>query len=270
MSVRIDDDIGLPSEKSKLRRELGRLDTILFLMSAMVVVDTIGAIAIGRAQAFTWLVVLFVTFFIPSALASAELGAALPDEGGAYVWVRTAFGRYAGSLTSLLYWAGTPMWLGGSVTIVAITVVERSSSPLDVAGKLAFGAVFVGVATFGAVIPLRYGKWIPSSGAIGQIVLLGVFTVSVVAFGVAQLYHGVAIGDFVPSASTFIAVVPILLYSFVGIELPSTAGEEMVDPRRTSRPRSSGPASPRRFSMGSRSSLCSWSCRRTRSPRSTA
>ena len=112
-----------------------RLDTVLFLMSAMVVVDTIGAIAIGRAQAFTWLVVLFVTFFIPSALASAELGAALPDEGGAYVWVRTAFGRFAGAVTSLLYWAGTPMWLGGSVTVVAITVFERSFAPLDVVGS---------------------------------------------------------------------------------------------------------------------------------------
>jgi amino acid transporter len=43
-----------------------------------------------------------------------ELGAAIPDEGGAYVWVRTAFGRFAGALTSLLSWAGTPMWLGGS------------------------------------------------------------------------------------------------------------------------------------------------------------
>jgi len=30
----------------------------------------------------------------------------------------------------------------------------------------------------------------------------------------------------------FIAIVPVLLYSFVGIELPATAGEEMVDPRR--------------------------------------
>ena len=30
----------------------------------------------------------------------------------------------------------------------------------------------------------------------------------------------------------FIAVVPVLLYSFVGVELPSTAAEEMVDPRR--------------------------------------
>ena len=92
------------AERAKLRRELTRLDTIFFLISAMVVVDTVGAIAIGGGQAFTWLVVLFVSFFIPSALASAELGAAVPDEGGAYVRVRMAFGRFAGALTSLLYW----------------------------------------------------------------------------------------------------------------------------------------------------------------------
>ena len=60
------------AERAKLRRELSRLDTIFFLISAMVVVDTIGAIAIGGGQAFTWLVVLFVFFFIPSALASAD------------------------------------------------------------------------------------------------------------------------------------------------------------------------------------------------------
>ena len=35
-----------------------------------------------------------------------------------------------------------------------------------------------------------------------------------------------------PTFPVFIAVVPVLLYSFVGIELPSTAAEEMVDPRR--------------------------------------
>ena len=88
-------------ERARLRRELRRLDTIFFLISAMVAVDTIGAIAIGGPQAFTWLLVLFVTFFIPSALASAELGAALPEEGGAYVWVSRAFGRFTGALRRL-------------------------------------------------------------------------------------------------------------------------------------------------------------------------
>ena len=72
----------------------------------------------------------------------------------------------------------------------------------------------------------------PSSGAIGQIALLVFFTVSVAAYGVQHGVHGIDAGDFAPSYAVFIAVVPVLLYSFVGIELPATAGEEMVDPRR--------------------------------------
>jgi hypothetical protein len=220
------------AERAKLRRELSRLDTIFFLISAMVVVDTIGAIAVGGGQAFTWLVVLFVFFFIPSALASAELGAAIPDEGGAYVWVRMAFGRFAGALTSLLYWAGTPMWLGGSVAVVAMSVHGRFFGELSQPALYLFGAGFIGLATLGAVVPLRYGKWLPTSGAIGQIGLLAFFTVSVALYGARHGAHGIAVGDLTPTSATFIAVVPVLLYSFVGVELPSTAGEEMRNPRR--------------------------------------
>ena len=219
-------------ERSRLRRELRRFDTVFFLISAMVVVDTIGAIAIGGAQAFTWLVVLLVLFFVPSALASAELGTAIPEEGGVYVWVRTAFGRFAGAITSVLYWAGTPMWLGGSVTVVAIAVVERFLGDLGGAGAYAFGIAFVAVATAAAVLPLRYGKWVPTSGAIGQIVLLVVFTGTAMLYGAEHGVHGVALGELSPSSAVFIAIVPVLLYSFIGVELLSSAAEEMVDPRR--------------------------------------
>ena len=219
-------------EHSKLRRELGRLDTVFFLISAMVVVDTIGAIAIGGAEAFTWLLVLFLLFFVPSALATAEMGAALPDEGGPYVWVRLAFGRFAGALTSLLYWAGTPMWLGGSLTVVAIAVWQRFVAGLNGGWAYVFAVGFIGAATLFSVLPLRWGKWVPSSGAIGQILLLAFFSATVVGYGIQHGVHGISFGDFTPSYLVFIAVVPVLLYSFVGIELPSTAGEEMVDPKR--------------------------------------
>jgi len=220
------------AELSKLRRELGRLDTVLLLISAMVVVVTIGAVAIGGAQALTWLLVLFAAFFIPSALATAELGAALPEEGGPYVWVRAAFGRFAGSITSLLYWAGTPTWLGGSLTVVAIAVWQGFVTGLTAGSLFVFAAAFVGLATLVSVLPLRWGKWVPSSGAIGQIALLTFFTVSVVIYGHANGIHGIAVTDLRPSALVFISVAPVLLYSFVGIELPSSAAGEMRDPRR--------------------------------------
>jgi amino acid transporter len=205
------------AERRKLRRVLGRLDTVFFLISAMVVADTIGAIAVGGGQAFTWLAVLFVTFFIPSALISAELGAAIPEEGGAYVWVRRAFGRYAGALTSLLYWAGTPLWLGGSVVVVAMAVCQQFIGGLSLAGLYVFGTAFIGLATAAAIIPLRYGKWIPASGAVGQIALLAFFTASVVRYGAVHGVHGITVGDLAPSRATFIAIVPVLLYSFVGV-----------------------------------------------------
>src|SRR4051794_5899562 len=217
-------------EKSNLRRVLGRFDTIFFLISAMVVVDTIGAIAIGGAQAFTWLVVLFVLFFIPSALASAEMGASIPEEGGAYVWVRRAFGRYAGGVASLLYWAGTPMWLGGSVTVVAIAVYGRFFGTLDLSGMYLFGAAFVLVATVGAVVPLRLGKWVPTSGAVIQIALLVFFTVTVAAYGAIHGVHGIEIGGVSPPLPRFFAPPPLPLYSLLGLPLPPPPPPGRGDP----------------------------------------
>ena len=155
----------------------------------------------------------------------------MPEQGGVYVWVRRAFGRFPAALTSLLYWAGTPMWLGGSITAIALSVHEQFVGDLGPGGRYAFAALFIGVATFAAVVPLRFGKWVPSSGAIGQTVLLGFFTVTVMLYGASRGIHGIAVGDLSPSTAGFIAVAPILLYSFVGIELPTAAAGEMRNPR---------------------------------------
>src|SRR5215211_6099060 len=94
------------AERSKLRRELGRLDAVCLLISAIVVLDTLGAVAKGGAQTLTWLAVVAALFFVPAGLVIAELGAAFPNQGGPYVWARLAFGRYAGSLVALGFvWA---------------------------------------------------------------------------------------------------------------------------------------------------------------------
>ncbi len=223
---------GPSDQKTGLRRELSRWDTVLFLISAMVVVDTVGAIAIGGGQALTWLAIMFVLFFVPSALMTAELGAAIPEEGGVYVWVRRAFGRFAGGLTSLIYWAGTPWWLGGSVVVVAMSVYQSFIGGLSGTGMYVFGCSFIVLATVAALLPLRIGKWVPSTGALSQIALLVFFTGTVVAYGAEHGVHGIAVADLAPTPAVFIAVVPVLIYSFCGVELPSTAAEEMRNPRR--------------------------------------
>ena len=137
------------------------------------------------------------------------------------------------ALTSLLYWAGTPMWLGGSLTVVGH---GRVRAIVHHVGHRWFAGVRCAVRRVArpsgrscrcatASGCRRWVRWVRSRCS-------SCFTGSTIAYGVAHGFHGIAAGDFAPSWTVFIAVVPILLYSFVGIELPSSAAEEMVDPER--------------------------------------
>jgi hypothetical protein len=53
-------------ERSKLRRELGRLDAVCLLIAAIVVLDTLGAVARGGPQTITWLAIVAAMFFLPA------------------------------------------------------------------------------------------------------------------------------------------------------------------------------------------------------------
>jgi amino acid transporter len=69
-------------ERQKLQRHFGRFDILFFLICTIVGVDTIATVAQGGGEAFTWMMIFAVIFFVPQALLFAELGAAFPQEGG--------------------------------------------------------------------------------------------------------------------------------------------------------------------------------------------
>ena len=219
-------------ERSKLRRELGRLDAVCLLIAAIVVLDTLGAVAKGGAQTLTWLAVVAVLFFLPAGLVIAELGAAFPDQGGPYAWTRLAFGRFTGSLVALVYFLETPVWVGGSLAITAVAVVDRLIVPVAGGWRVVVALAFVWVTVALAALPLRAGKRVPLAGAATQVALLGFFTVTVAAYAAGHGVHAPAAGDLAPSWAVFALVAPVLVYNFLGFELPSTAGEELVDPAR--------------------------------------
>jgi glutamate:GABA antiporter len=219
-------------ERSKLRRELGRLDAVCLLIAAIVVLDTLGAVARGGAQTVLWLMLVSAFFFIPAGLVISELGTAFPHEGGPYVWARMAFGRLAGSLVALIYWIETPVWVGGSLAITAIAVVDELIVPVDGLWRPAFALSFVWLTIALALVPLRIAKWIPAAGAIVQVLLLTLFTATVAVYAAEHGVHGIESGDLAPSWGVFILAAPVLVYNFIGFELPSTAAEELRDPQR--------------------------------------
>ncbi|MEV7385427.1 APC family permease [Streptomyces sp. NPDC091215] len=231
----VDAPAAAQTERQKLRKHFGRFDILFFLLCTIVGVDTIGTVASSGAEAFTWLIVLAAVFFIPSALLIAELGAAFPDEGGPYIWTSRAFGRLAGAVNNFLYWITNPVWLGGTLAVSAATAYTtffNGGKDLSTPAFYAFTLVFVWVGVLAAILSFDVGKWIPTIGAWSRILLLGLFTATVVVYGIKHGLHGFGLGDFSPTYAGFVGLVPVLMFNYVGFELPNTAGEEMTDAQK--------------------------------------
>jgi amino acid transporter len=230
-SVKADGNAMPIPELGKSRRQLGRFDTICFMVAAVVVLDTLGAVALGGVETFTWLVAVSVAFLVPAGFVLAELGSAYPTDGGPYVWARRAFGRTAGTFVALAYWAEAAVWVGGSLAITAIAVVNELVLPVSGPVRVALALGFVWTAIGIAAAPLSAGKLITAVGAFTQITLLAFYTLTVGLFAAKEGIVGWTLDAATPSWAGFVLVAPVLVYSFLGLELPSAAGGEMRNPQ---------------------------------------
>ncbi|WP_084210866.1 APC family permease [Pseudonocardia acaciae] len=230
--VTLDGTDTLRATKSRLRRGLGRFDVFFLLVCSLVGLDTIGSLAAAGHEAFTWLFVLCVLFFVPYGLIVAELSAAFPLEGGQYAWSRLAFGRFVAGVTQLVYWLSNPVWVGGTLCVVAITTFEKFVHPLPGPWTYLAGLVFIWAGVLCTSVSLSVGRWVPAAGAVARIVLLGFFFVSTVVYGISRGAQPLAAGDFTPTYLGFLALVPVIVFTFVGFEVSSSAAEEIHNPRR--------------------------------------
>lgn len=220
------------AESSKLKRHFGRFDILFFLICTIVGVDTIATVASSGGEAFTWMVVLAIVFFIPQALLFSELGTAFPQEGGPYLWTRMAFGHLAGAINNFLYWVTNPVWLGGTLAFSATIALQTFFNDGKTFSTPVFYLVtipFIWIAVLAAVLSFRVGKWITTVGAFARFLLLGVFVITVVVYAIQHGVHGPSASTYAPTVGGFIALVGVLLFNYVGFELPNSAGEEMKD-----------------------------------------
>jgi glutamate:GABA antiporter len=220
-------------ERQKLQKHFGRYDILFFLICTIVGVDTIASVASSGGEAFTWMMVFAVVFFVPQALLFAELGSAFPQEGGPYYWTRLAFGHLAGAVNNFLYWITNPVWIGGTLAISCIGAVQvffNNGNPLPTVVWYIVALVFIWTSIVAAITSFQVGKWLPTAGAYARFLLLGLFTISVVIYAAKHGWHGA--GSYSPTAGGFVALVGVLLFNFVGFELPNSAGEEMTNPQR--------------------------------------
>lgn len=221
-------------QTAKLRRSLRRFDILFLLVAAVVSIEVLGQISSFGGETLTWTIVLAITFLFPYALVFAEVGSAFTDEGGPYVWVKLAFGRIPAAVSAFLYWVTTPVWIGGTMAFLAYETWNGFVSPLGARGfgDYFFKFVFIWITVLSGIASLRYGKWLPTVGAILKVGVLGFFVLTAVIFSVEHGVHGIGFGDLSPTMTGFLGLTPLLLFAFLGFESGNGAAGEMKNPSR--------------------------------------
>jgi amino acid transporter len=218
----------------KQPKVFGLFSMVLFSVSAILVADTVGSSAAMGVQGLTFWIILGLFFFIPYGFVTAELGSAWPDEGGIYVWVKTAFGPGWGTVTSWMYWVNVALW-APSVFVLFIGAVEVAWG-VDVPPfwEAVIVVAMVWAIVLVGILPLRYSKFVPNlSAALKVVVLVGLGVLGIVYV----VKHGAA-NPFTLSAwkptwdSATISFLPIIVYSYMGFELMSSAGGAIRNPKR--------------------------------------
>ena len=223
-------------ERQKLQKHFGRFDILFFLVCTIVGVETVATVAQGGGEAFTWMMIFAVVFFVPQALLFSELGTAFPQEGGPYYWTRLAFGHLAGAVNNFLYWITNPVWIGGALAISCIGAVEvffNHGNTVPTAVFYIIALTFVWVSIVAAITSFSVGKWLPDGRGLRPVPpARAVHHHGHHLRGSSTAPTAWARASYAPSAGGFVLLVGVLLFNFVGFELPNSAGEEMTNPQR--------------------------------------
>ncbi|WP_396613966.1 amino acid permease (plasmid) [Haloferax sp. S1W] len=247
------DDEGLPghSNNEDLARDLSVFDITMIGIGAMIGAGIFVLTGLAAGQAGPGLVMAFafngfITIF--TGMVYAELGSAIPEAGGGYLWVREALGRSQAFLAGWMSWfahavAGSLYTLGfGAFVHLLLTDYFGIAlfDPVDLflltIGPEKIFAVFAGVLF--AYINFRGAK---ETGLAGNIVTMVKVTVILIliAFGLGYIFGNPAeatsrFQPFLPRdlSGVFIAM-GLTFIAFEGYEIIVQSGEEVVNPKKS-------------------------------------
>lgn len=228
-----------PPATPALRKAMGFRDLVMFYLVTGFSLRWIAQAAAAGPSAIVIWIGACVVFYIPLVCCVLELSSRYPDEGGAYVWSKRAFGGFAGFITAWTYWTSNLPYFPALLYFTA-------SNALFLAGAhgrhLADNPTYYIVASLIglalAVVPniagLNVGKWLHNAGAVGlwipALILIGLGGVAWVRFGSATPLPA---ASFVPSTHfKDIIFWSIITFSLSGLESASMMGDEIADARR--------------------------------------
>src|SRR5437588_5395701 len=103
-----------------LSKVLNTFDMVAIFIAIVLFITNSPGIASAGPVAYIYLVVGFLTFLIPGAIVTGQLGRMFPQEGSIYVWTNKALGPFWGFFAGFCAW-----WPGIFVLVVAGSIVSN-------------------------------------------------------------------------------------------------------------------------------------------------
>ncbi|MBP9726144.1 MAG: amino acid permease [Gammaproteobacteria bacterium] len=212
------------------------------VMINVIAVDSLRSLPIGATYGFsvvTYYLIAGILFFIPSALAAAELATRWPTTGGIYIWVREAFGNKTAFIVMWLQWVYNVIWYPTISTIIAATVAYLFNPAYadDKVYMVISTLVIFWSATLLNCFGMRISSWVSTVGAIvGTLLPMAIITV----LGAAWLMLGkptelaLTWSSFAPNLSNInqISFVVALVFGLIGIEMSAIHAGDVKNPKK--------------------------------------
>src|SRR5579884_1373028 len=245
----------LPSERISegiLPKVLNTFDMVaIFVAIVLFITNTTGFFNNGPVS-ITYLILGFITFLVPGAIVTGQLGFLFPGEGSIYLWTYKAFGSFASFFAGFAAW-----WPGVLVMLSTGTVVSQLLQYLFATtfSPTAQGLVILGVILFAAVVSSLHFRL--TQNAVNAIFILYSLAMLLVALAgilwLAQGHHsytnfghfGTKAGgwfqgmnnfplDLNSSTSTW-SLYGFVILALLGIEVPLNMGVEITNMKAITR-----------------------------------
>jgi amino acid transporter len=231
----------MPNETvPQLERALSLRDLVLFNLVAVIGIGWVATAAkAGPSSLSLWLLAA-VLFFVPQGLSVIQLAASYPAEGGVYAWTKKELGERHGFVCGWCYWINNMLYyptllLAGAVTSTYIIGQGESGLANNWTYVLPFTLICLALAVVLNVVGVGTGKWLQNAGGISVyipgiiLILLGFY-----AALTKPPANPIAFSQLKPDLTNLplLNLWATIAFAFAGLELSSTMGHEIHNPRR--------------------------------------
>jgi amino acid transporter len=223
-----------------LPKVLGRFDMIAIFVAIVLFAVQGSVVQPAGASAFVYWILGFVTFLIPGAIVTGQLGLMFPGEGSIYVWTNKALGSFWGFFAGFCaWWPGTLVMVATAVLVVNLLQFLLALPPFNLTNPLSAlwqqGIIILAVIWASSALSILRFR-VTQNLVNGVFVIYGAAILTVGIAGLAWLLGGhPAANDFSRNAfglngnnATFYGLVILAL---LGIEVPLNMGVEIRDRR---------------------------------------